>query len=152
MSQWITLIIFLIITAGAASFGATNQPGKFYDDLRKPSWNPPAWLFGPVWTILYIMIAIAGWLVWRQTGLSVVLGVWAVQILLNALWSVVAFRFNRLDYAFYNIAALWLSIILFMVLAWPVDRIATYLFMPYLLWVSFASWLNLTLWRLNPVA
>ena len=151
MTSWMALLVFLFITAGAAATGAMFPPGDFYAELAKPHWNPPAWIFGPVWTVLYIMIAIAGWLVWREQGMSIVLGIWTLQLVLNALWTFIAFNINRLDFAFYDITVLWITILLFIILAWPVSRIGAVLFVPYIIWVSFAGILNFTLWRINPV-
>ncbi len=145
------IIVFLIVTASAAATGAMFQPGTFYEGLTKPNWNPPAQLFGPIWTSLYIMIAIAGWLIWRKQGVTIVLGVWALQLAFNAFWSFLAFKMNRLDLAFYDIVALWIIIVLFIILAWPVSRLGAVLFVPYLIWVSFAGALNYTLWRMNLV-
>lgn len=150
MTSWISLFVFIVVTASAAVTGSMFQPGTFYEGLTKPGWTPPAWLFGPVWTAIYIMIVVSGWLIWREQGVSIVLAVWAFQLILNALWSFLAFELNRLDLAFLNIAALWISILLFIVLAWPISQWSATLFVPYVIWVSFAGALNFALWRLNP--
>jgi len=143
--------VFLLLVFGAASTGAFVRPGAWYASLVKPSWNPPAWLFGPVWTTLYLMIAAAGWLVWRRGALGrTALVFWGLQIALNASWTLLFFGLHRPLWALFDIAALWLSILAFVWTAWPASRAAALLFVPYLLWVGFATALNAALWRLNP--
>ncbi len=149
-SGWLDLFVIVALTGAAATTGSIFKPGPFYDSLAKPSWNPPDWLFPVAWTILYVMIAIAGWLVWREVGLSVVMVIWAAQLVFNALWSYLAFGLKRFDWAFYELTLLWLSTGLFTLLAWPISQTASLLFMPYFAWVSFAGVLNLTIWRMNP--
>ena len=143
--------VFLLLVIGAASTGAFVGPGAWYDALVKPSWNPPAWVFGPVWTTLYLMIAAAGWLVWRRgaEGRTALL-FWGVQLALNAVWTLLFFGLHRPGWALLDIAALGLSILAFVWTAWPASRAAALLFVPYLLWVGFATALNAALWRLNP--
>lgn len=150
MQDWIAFGMFFVVTAMAAMTGGFFRPGTWYAGLNKPSWNPPDWLFGPAWTVLYIMIAIAGWRVWEEAGLSLVLGLWVLQLAFNALWSYLAFGLQRLDWAFYEVVFLWLSVGAFALAAWPVEQTAALLFVPYWLWVSFAGFLNWTLWRMNP--
>lgn len=151
MQGWVEIGFFFVVTAMAATTGGLFKPGPWYAGLNKPSWNPPDWLFAPVWSILYLMIAYAGWLVWREAGLTYVIVIWGVQLVFNALWSYLAFGAKRLDLAFYELLFLWLSVSAFTIAAWPIDQTASMLFMPYLLWVSFAGFLNLTVWRMNPV-
>jgi len=129
------------------------MPGEWYGSLKKPSWNPPGWIFGPVWTALYTMMAVAAWLVWRQGGwarqrkpLLMFLG----QLVLNALWTPLFFGLHRTGVAFAEIILLWLAIAWTITAFWHVHRAATWLLAPYLVWVSFAAVLNGTLWRLNP--
>jgi tryptophan-rich sensory protein len=147
---WLDVIAIVGLTVAAATTGSIFRPGPFYDSLKKPSWNPPDWLFPIAWTILYAMIAFAGWLVWREAGVSVVMAVWLAQLGCNALWSYLAFGLQRFDWAFWEVGLLWLATALFTVLAWPISQLASVLFMPYLAWVTFAAVLNLTIWRLNP--
>ena len=149
MAHWASLIVFLAVVALAAFFGANFEPGDWYQSLTKPDWTPPNWLFGPVWTVLYVLIAVAGWLVWRASGLSSALVVWGIGLVLNGLWSFLMFGQNQIGLALVDISALWLAIATFIVLAWPVSRLAAFLFVPYLLWVSYASALNCALWQLN---
>ncbi len=143
------LIVFFILTAAAAAFGAMFMPGPWYQALAKPSWTPPDWLFGPVWAVLYIMIAIAGWLAWRSRSRALLLPIWAGGLLLNASWSWLFFGRHAIDVALVDITLIWASIVLFIVLAWSGDKRASLLFMPYLAWVTLATALNFTIWRLN---
>lgn len=143
-------VIFLLLVFGAASTGAFVPPGEWYQSLAKPAWNPPAWLFGPVWTTLYLMIAAAGWLVWRRGPEGrAALAFWGVQIALNAAWTLLFFGLHKPLWALVDIAALGLSILAFVWTAWPASRAAALLFVPYLFWVAFATALNAALWRLN---
>ncbi len=148
----LVFVVFLLLTFLAAVFGAAFPPGDWYRSLIKPSWNPPNWIFGPVWTALYIMIAIAGWRIWRSSASSMrsrLLGLWSVQLVFNALWTPVFFGMQQLWLAFAVIAVLWLLIASFIFFAAGKDRIAAALFIPYLAWVGFAAVLNLRLAQLN---
>jgi translocator protein len=143
------IVVGLLVLA-AALFGGMFTPGDWYASLEKPSWNPPGWVFGPVWTILYVMIAIAGWLAWRGRDRSrLPITLWGGQLLLNALWSWLFFGLERSGFAFVDIVILWLLIAAFIVSAWRISRPASLLFVPYALWVGFAAALNFAIWRLN---
>ncbi len=138
----------------AALSGVLFRPGVWYEHLAKPRWRPPNWLFGPAWTALYICIAVSGWLVWRRVGLfgaPLAMGVYAVQLLLNAGWSACSFGLHRLDIAFAELVLLWLSIAATIAGFAPVSTLAAVLLMPYLAWVTFAGALNFTLWHMNRV-
>ncbi|NNE84349.1 MAG: tryptophan-rich sensory protein, partial [Alphaproteobacteria bacterium] len=138
----------------AATPGLVFRPGSWYQQLMKPPWRPPDWLFGPVWLVLYIMIAVSGWLVWRELGaiaVSLPLTIYAVQLALNGLWSAIFFGLRRPDWAFIEIAALLLSILATIVLFYRVNALAAYLLIPYAGWVAFAVVLNLRVSQLNPV-
>jgi tryptophan-rich sensory protein len=153
MRETLTLILFLAATFGAAAFGAQFAPGEWYAGLEKPPWNPPNWLFGPVWTMLYLLMAVSGWLVWKTAGWrggATALGCFAVQLLLNAAWSWIFFGLHRPGLAFGEIVVLWCAIAATIVLFWRVRPLSGALLLPYLLWVSFAAILNLRLWQLNP--
>ena len=114
---------------------------------------PPGWLFGPVWTTLYAMIGVSAWLVWRDHGTAAIrwaLVLWVVQLVLNAAWSPVFFGAHRLGLAVAIIVAMWLAIVATIVAFWPLHRVAALSLVPYLAWVSFATALNVVIWRLNP--
>ncbi len=149
------LVAFLLVTFGAAAVGtyATVQSvGTWYPTLAKPTWTPPGAIFGPVWTALYIAMAVAAWRVWRrQTGSAAmaVLRSYGAQLVLNALWSVLFFGLRRPDLAMIDIVALWLLLVLALVRFWRADRIAAALWTPYVVWVTFATALNAAIWRMN---
>jgi benzodiazapine receptor len=149
---WIGLGFWLAITFAAAWVGSRFQPGEWYGGLIKPALTPPAWVFGPVWTLLYVMMATAAWLVWRRHGLADAigpLGLFLGQLALNALWSYLFFGLQRPGLGFLDIAALWLAILATLIAFWRSYRPAGLLLLPYLLWVSFATYLNFQFWRLN---
>ena len=146
-------VVFILACAAAATPGVVLRPGTWYRRLAKPVWRPPDWLFGPVWLLLYISIAFSGWLVWRKAEPDeavLALGIYALQLLLNGLWSVVFFGLRRPDLAVLEILGLWLSIVATIAVFAAVDARAALLLVPYLLWVSFAALLNFSIWRLNP--
>jgi tryptophan-rich sensory protein len=147
--DWSLLVFFGIVIIAALS-GAFFKPGQWYERLSKPSWTPPNWLFGPVWSALYICIAIAGWLIWRAEASSGAMWFWALQLVLNAGWSALFFGARRMDLAFAEVVLLWLSIAGFIMLASGISSIAAALFVPYLVWVTIAATLNFTVWRMNP--
>ncbi len=149
MTRYTGLVVFLALVAGAAYFGMSYQPGPFYAALAKPDWTPPDAVFAPVWTVLYVMIAVAGWIAWRAQGFGPLLWLWLLQLILNGAWSYLMFGVKQITWAFTDILALWLAILSFILVAWPVRRSAALLFVPYFLWVSFAAALNFELWRLN---
>ncbi len=152
MKSTLGLVVSLGVTLAAGWIGSRFAPGEWYAALAKPSWNPPGYLFGPVWSILYLHMAVSAWLVWRKAGFSgagVALGLFLLQLILNALWSYLFFGLHRPDLAFIDIVALWLVILATLLAFWPISGPAGLLLLPYLAWVSFASALNLQLWRLN---
>lgn len=152
MATYLTLGAFFALVIAAASTGAMFSPGAWYESLVRPSWTPPNWLFPIAWTILYAMIAIAGWRVWEAEGFGLTLAVWAVGLILNAAWSWIMFGERQIGWALVDLILMWISIVAFIALAWPIDRTAAYLFLPYLVWVSYAGALNFVIWRLNPSA
>ncbi len=149
------LIVWLLLVFAAAAVGAVasaNAP-EFYGELVRPTWSPPAWLFGPVWTLLYLLMGIAAWLVWRERGFrggGIALGLFLGQLALNALWSWLFFAWQLGALSFFEIVILWLLIVATVVAFWRVRPLAGALLLPYLAWVSFAAVLNLAIWRLNP--
>ena len=141
------------ITFIAAVIGSQAGPGSWYAALIKPSWNPPNWVFGPVWTYLYVTMALAAWRVWRRGGWTnrrTSLLMYLLQLILNAFWSPIFFGLQQPGFAFVEILLLWAAIVGTLVLFLRVDRLSGILLVPYLAWVSFAAFLNFTLWRLNP--
>ena len=147
--RYASLLVFLALVFGAAYFGMTYLPGPFYAALQKPTWTPPNEVFAPVWTVLYVMIAVAGWIAWRAQGFGPLLWLWLLQLVLNGAWSYLMFGEKQIVSALVDITALWLAIGAFVVVAWPVRRSAALLFVPYFLWVTFAAALNFEIWRLN---
>jgi tryptophan-rich sensory protein len=143
------LLCFAVAAAGslANSYGLTD----WYPTLVKPSFNPPNWVFGPVWTVLYLMIAVAGARFWlaAQPGGGRAMTAWWVQLALNLAWSWVFFYGQAIGWALVVIGGLWLSILATILAGWTKDRLASLLLMPYLCWVSFAAVLNFAIWRLN---
>ena len=157
--NWLALFLFVGVALGVGGCGAVFSPGvstisaAWYAALAKPAWTPPLSWFGPVWTVLYLLIGIAGWLIWHERyhrGRGVALLAYAVQLFLNALWAPLFFGDESIGAGLFIIVALWLSII------WSIREFvrvrgsAAWLLAPYLAWVSFAVALNLTLWRHNP--
>ncbi len=146
----IALLIFLACAFAAASTGYFFPPGEWYAGLEKPFFSPPNWVFGPVWTTLYVMMSVAAWLVWKETGWRArPIGLWFGQIALNALWTPLFFGLHWLGIALVEMALLWLLILLTLLSFRAVSRLASWLMAPYLAWVSFAWFLNLSLWWLN---
>ena len=146
---------WLVVCFATAAIGAVAsiQAKSFYGELVQPSWAPPASLFGPVWTALYALMAMAAWLVWREGGFSAhrtALTLFVVQLALNALWSWLFFAWHRGGWAFADIVVLWMLILATLIGFWQVRPLAGALLVPYLLWVSFATALNFAVWRLNP--
>ena len=149
---WLALGGWLLLCFAAAALGGFFMPGEWYASLEKPSWNPPGWVFGPVWTALYATMAVAAWLVWRRGGFAAQrrpLLLFIVQITLNAAWTPLFFGLRRPGVAFAEIVLLWLAIAATLLVFARVSRPAAWLLVPYLAWVGFAAVLNFTLWRLN---
>jgi len=147
-----SLFAFVALVALAAFTASRFRPGAWYASLARPSWTPPDWLFAPVWTALYLAIAVAGWLVWRALPGSVLhpaLLLWAGQLVLNACWSWLFFGLHQPGYALLDIILLLVVIAVFAVVAIRVSAVAAWLFVPYLLWVGFAAALNAAIWQLN---
>ena len=153
--DWFGLVVFVGVCLAVGFLGSlatAPQVDGWYRTLNKPTWNPPSSVFGPVWTTLYITMGIAAWLVWKQTGFraaNVPLGLFGLQLVLNAVWSWIFFGMHRPDLAFIEILVLWLAIVATMVAFFRCSRLAGWLITPYLAWVSFAAVLNFTIWRMN---
>ncbi len=149
------LVGWLALCFAAAAVGgrASISSAVFYQQLVRPDWAPPAWLFGPVWTVLYIIMAIAAWLVWRGSGFRAArtaLILFIAQLVLNALWTWIFFVWKMGAPAFIEILVLWLLILCTTIAFWRIKPLAGALLVPYLAWVTFASFLTLSVWRLNP--
>lgn len=153
--QLVGLVVSIVICFAAAGLGAavtTPQIRGWYTTINKPSWNPPDWVFGPVWSTLYLMMAVSAWLIWRRGGLRAArtpLTVFAIQLALNSLWSVLFFGMQQPGLAAIEIVILWAAILATVISFWRQSKVAGGLLIPYLLWVSFATVLNVTIWRLN---
>ena len=163
------LVIAIVVSELAGIIGSVftmSSIAGWYAGLVKPALNPPAWVFGPVWTTLYALMGIATWLVWKQWDqgnpstklkVKIALAIFGLQLFLNAIWSIIFFGstsltingLNNIGIAFIDIAALWLAIVWTMVVFYKISKPACYLLVPYLLWVSFASYLNYSIWMLN---
>lgn len=148
--SWVTLAIFLALVLGIGGLvGTQSVPGAWYEGLAKPPLNPPNWVFGPVWFALYVMIAVAGWRIWMVAPRSLAMTLWGVQMLLNWAWSPVWFLAQQPWAAFVILVGMWLAIAGFILSARRHDNIAPWLFVPYIAWVSFAGYLNLSIALLN---
>lgn len=152
---FVALAGWLVLCFAAAAIGgfASSNAGEFYNQLNRPSWAPPPWLFAPVWTLLYAMMAVAAWLVWTERGWAK--GQWplrlfVVQLAANALWTWLFFEWHLGAVAFAEIVVLWLLIAATAAVFWRIHKLAGALLLPYLLWVSFATALNYALWQGNP--
>ena len=154
-ARWIGLAFFVLLCLGAGGLGAiatTPEIDAWYKTIEKPSFNPPDWIFGPVWTTLYVLMGIAAWLVWKRAGLKAAalpLGLFALQLLLNTAWSWIFFNMHLIGWAAVEIVLLWLAILATTVAFFKNSKLAGWLMVPYLAWVSFACVLNFALWRLN---
>ena len=152
------LLGWLLICYAVAAVGAVMSMSgllSWYPLLIKPSFNPPDWVFGPVWTVLYTMMGISAWMVWRKRGWAegqVPLGWFTLQLTLNMAWSGLFFLYENPGLAFVEIIILWITIAATTVSFWSVDRRASLLLVPYLAWVTFATVLNFAIWRLNDLA
>lgn len=149
----IAAIIICQLAGIIGSFFTVSSVSTWYQTLNKPSFNPPSWLFGPVWITLYFLMGISLYLVWRKElktkTYKTALTIFAVQLVLNALWSILFFGLKMPGIAFIEIVLLWISIILSMIYFYKISKASTYLLIPYILWVSFASILNFAIYYLN---
>lgn len=150
MRRYASLIFFLVIVFGGGSLiGAVTAPGEWYRGLNKPWFNPPDWVFGPAWGVLYVLIAVAGWRTWARDRTGPAMRIWWLQLALNFLWSPVFFAMQWIGGGLAVVLAMLASIVAFIVVSWRSDRVASLLFVPYAAWVSFASLLNAAILLLN---
>ena len=151
---WITFVAFVVIVCVVGGIiGISSAPGAWYQSLTKASWNPPNWIFGPVWSALYTMMAVAAWLVWKRGGFAVqrvALTLFLLQLCFNALWSPLFFGLRHPGLGLVDIVLLWLTLAGTVIVFWKACLMAGALMVPYLAWVTFASALNFAIWRLNP--
>ena len=149
---WLGLAGWVLLAFLAALPGALVSTGPEYQELAQPSWAPPSWVFGPVWSVLYASMGTAAWLVWKERGFSgavVALSLFVLQLALNAAWTPVFFGAGLRGWAFVILCALWCALVATTVVFWRRRRLAGVLLVPYLVWVSFAAVLNAAIWRLN---
>lgn len=153
--RWLPLGMFLLLSFLAAAIGGyatSTSDDTWYAALRQPSWTPPNWLFGPVWAVLYIAMSVAAWRVWRLGGgvdARQTVRLFGAQLALNALWSILFFGLHRPGAALIDAIVLWLVLVRLLVRLRSADRIAGWLWTPYVLWVSYAVLLNAAVWELN---
>jgi len=156
MSNTTKLVISIVLTVGFGLLGGISTASEiqtWYLHLNKPSWNPPNWLFAPVWTSLYLLMGIAFYLVWRSTA-DTDKKQWAIiifiaQFALNFAWSHIFFKEHQMGWAFVEIVVLWLAILCTIIAFGSIHKTAAWLLVPYISWVSFAAILNYTIWQLN---
>jgi tryptophan-rich sensory protein len=150
MKNGLSLALFLaLVLGGGLLIGFLTPPGDWYAQLAKPSFNPPGWVFGPAWTVLYILIAVAGWRVWNRDRVGWPMKLWWAQLVLNFLWTPIFFSAHQIGLALAVILVLLVFILSFIVTSWRQDRIASWMFVPYAAWVAFASTLNGAIFILN---
>jgi len=151
MSRMVTLAVFLALVVMAAWLGSQFPAGEYYALINKPTWAPPAWLFGPVWSVLYVMMAVAMWLVWERGG-QARLGAliwWLLQLGLNAAWTWLFFGLTRTGWAMAELGLL-IGVVILCIKAFSlISKPAAWLMLPYLLWLVFALVLNFSIWSLN---
>ncbi len=149
---WAVCVGICILAGGASALLRAFSDRTWYESLRRPSWMPPDAVFGPVWTLLYVMMGSALWLVRRsedRPGAPLAVSLFAVQLVLNVAWSPIFFGLHRPGWAIIDLAALWVAVVATMLLFWSIRRLAGLLLTPYLLWCSFAAALNFAFWQLN---
>jgi tryptophan-rich sensory protein len=147
LAAWLALVTAVAVLGGFAS----RDAGAFYGQLVQPAWAPPGWLFGPVWTTLYLMMGVAAWRVWRAPGRhTTAMALFGAQLAANALWSWLFFAWHRGGLAFADILLLDALVVATIVQFARIDRLAAWLLVPYLAWIAFATGLNWAVWRANP--
>jgi translocator protein len=151
-SHRLGLFFWILVSLAAGWTGSIFKPGAWYESLTKPAWTPPNAVFGPVWTALYVLMGIAAWFAWRPRGFAgarIGLGLFITQLVLNTLWSFLFFGIHHPGLAYMDIVLLWFVVLGTMAAFWRVSKWAGALLLPYLAWITFASALNLQIWRLN---
>lgn len=153
--QALGLFGWLLLTFAAAAIGAvaSADAGAFYGQLARPGWAPPGWLFAPVWSVLYVLMGVAAWIVWRAHGFKgarAALALYVTQLAANALWTWLFFVWHQGAFAFAEILLLWCLIVATVAAFWRLNALAAIMLLPYLAWVTFASALTFSTWKLNP--
>lgn len=156
MKNWLKLLISILLPQVAAGIGAyftVTGTGTWYQTIEKPDWNPPSWLFAPVWTILYIAMGVAFYLIWKSSAAPgkkrTAMILWGVQLVLNLFWTIIFFNQHQLFWATVEIAVLWVAILATIFAFAKISKVAAWLLVPYIAWVSFAGILTWTIWSLN---
>ena len=153
--SWLSLLPFVVACFTGAGIGLAftgSAAHHWYPELKKPEWNPPIWIFGRVWSVLYLMMALSAWRVWRGASwpaARIPLVLFAIQLVLNTVWSIVFFGMRAIGPAFGEILLLWMMIVATAVSFYPLSLLATWLLIPYIGWVGFASYLNFRIWQMN---
>jgi tryptophan-rich sensory protein len=155
IDRWLGLVVWIIVAFIPSLTAVFVETGPWYDALNRPAWTPPSWVFGPVWTLLYLLMGIAAWRVWATHGFSdsrarFALMLFLVHLILNAAWTWLFFGLHRLTVAAVEIVILWSMIAVLVILFWKRDRIAGFLLLPYLLWVTYAVTLSIGFAIINP--
>jgi translocator protein len=151
-NKWLVLAGFIILclaVGGGAGYFTAQAVVDWYPTLNKPAFNPPSWIFGPVWTALYIMMAVAAWAVWLKGNSRNALILFFIQLALNFIWSFLFFAMKSPALALIDIVAMWIMILATLITFWKITKPAGWLLVPYLAWVSFATVLNASIWWLN---
>ncbi len=146
-------VLTCLSIGGVSGFITSTEIPTWYVAVIKPSFNPPNWIFGPVWTTLYILMAISFWLIWKSDTESSIknraMTFFVIQLILNFFWSIIFFSLHQLGFALIEISLMWIFILFSIISFYPISKTASFLLIPYLLWVSFASVLNFAIWKLN---
>jgi translocator protein len=154
-SNILKLVVSIVLTLGIGSLGAiftTSEIPTWYAGLQKPSFNPPKYLFGPVWSLLYLLMGISFYLIWKQPASSIksiAITLFIIQFVLNFCWSIIFFKYHQIGWALVEIITMWVFILLTIIWFAKLHKSAAWLLVPYISWVSFATLLNFALWRLN---
>lgn len=147
-------ILIPLIVGFTSSFATLGSISTFFDVLNKPTWTPPAWAFGPIWTTLYILMGIALFLVWRKglfrQDVKIAIAVFGIQLILNFFWTIIFFGFRSITGGLIEIIFLWIAILVNIILFYRISKTAGLLLVPYIIWVTIASYLNYTVYLLNP--
>lgn len=155
MIEFTKLIVSILIcelVGIIGSFFTVRGVDGWYRKIKRPSFNPPSWIFGPVWTLLYLMMGVSIYFIWISAGsfnITLAIVIFLVQLFLNLIWSLLFFKMHSPKWAFVDIVLMFIAILATIIVFYPISRVAAYLLIPYILWVGFASFLNFSIWKLN---